>query len=116
MRGMVAKVSGFPGFMSTLPKCTCPQRWSRGFTRSLCPMETPPAANPLSLAADKQGCQFHDSMWTGGVQAVHSIATLPAGQISPRLSTAFHLRHLEACPCRRGGSINGLRQEELCGL
>ena len=82
MRGMVAKVSGFPGFMSTLPKCTCPRRWSRGFTRSLCPMETPPAVRPHSLAAGKQGCHLCDSARRCGLQALHPVGVLPAGRIS----------------------------------
>mmetsp|Transcript_43096 Transcript_43096/g.129426 ORF Transcript_43096/g.129426 Transcript_43096/m.129426 type:complete len:300 (-) Transcript_43096:147-1046(-) len=38
----VAYVSGFPGFMSTRPKCTLPERSSSGLMRSRSPIDTPP--------------------------------------------------------------------------
>jgi hypothetical protein len=39
----VAKVSGLPGFMNTLPKWIVPLASNKGFTQSLSPIDTPPA-------------------------------------------------------------------------
>mmetsp|Transcript_47855 Transcript_47855/g.89117 ORF Transcript_47855/g.89117 Transcript_47855/m.89117 type:complete len:212 (-) Transcript_47855:411-1046(-) len=44
----VAKVSGFPGFIRTRPKCTEPLSSSSGLMRSRSPMETPPEVSSTS--------------------------------------------------------------------